>query len=126
MTVDEVFERMEKSSNDGIHLDSEDVNTILSKNGLQKVIVIENLPVDTIETLKKGLESYINNDEFKNAKGYIFHFEIKTNYSLLLVSEIMEHFHDYLSDESDIIFSTANVDNLEEGHMNIMIIVSGI
>ena len=126
MTVDEVFERMEKSSNDGIHLDSEDVSTILSKDGLQKVIVIENLPVDTIETLKKGLESYINNDEFKNAKGYIFHFEIKTNYSLLLVSEIMEHFHDYLSDESDIIFSTANVDNLEEGHMNIMIIVSGI
>ena len=107
-------------NNNEIIMNLEDYKSILTHNGRIDGIV----GVCKINEFNKNLES-IKNSILK-AKGIIIKFGIHKNQSLFIITDYMSQIHDLTNIDTEIIFGTENIDDIDENLLRYEIIVTGI
>mgnify|MGYP002138860267 CR=1 FL=1 len=107
-------------NNNEIIVDLEDYKSILKYSGRVDGIV----GVCKIDEFNKNIESIKNS--IKNAKAIIIKFGIHKNQSLFIINDFMTQIHDLTSIDTDIIFGTENIDDIDECSLKYEIIITGI
>lgn len=107
-------------NNNKIIMDLEDYKTILAHAGKIDGIV----GVCKINEFDNNLE-YIKNSILK-AKGIIIKFGIHKNQSLFIITDHMSQIYDLTNIDTDIIFGTEIIDDIDENLLRFEIIVTGI
>uniref|UniRef100_UPI00404823BF hypothetical protein n=1 Tax=Aliarcobacter sp. TaxID=2321116 RepID=UPI00404823BF len=107
-------------NNNKIIMDLEDYKTILAHNGKIDGIV----GVCKINEFNNNLASI--KSSILKAKGIIIKFGIHENQSLFIISNYVSEIHDLTSIDTDIIFGTEHIDDINENLLRYEIIVTGI
>ena len=107
--------------NNEIIMDLEDYKSILTHNGRIDGIVgtckINEFDKQLDESFKKSLSK---------AKALTIKFGFHKNQSLFIISNYVSEIHDLTSIDTDIIFGTENIDDIDENLLRYEIIVTGI
>ena len=107
--------------NNEIIMDLEDYKSILTHNGRIDGIVgtckINEFDKQLDESFKKSLSK---------AKALTIKFGFHKNQSLFIISNYVSEIHDLTSIDTDIIFGTEHIDNIDENLLRFEIIVTGI
>ena len=108
-------------NNNEIIMNLEDYKTILAHNGRIDGIVgtckINEFNKQLDESFKKSLSK---------AKALTIKFGFHKNQSLFIITDYMSQIHDLTSIDTDIIFGTEHIDNIDENLLRFEIIVTGI
>ena len=108
-------------NNNEIIMDLEDYKSILAHNGRIDGIVgtckINEFDKLLDESLKKSLSK---------AKALTIKFGFHKNQSLFIITDYMSQIHDLTNIDTEIIFGTENIDDIDENLLRYEIIVTGI
>ena len=107
--------------NNEIIMDLEDYKSILTHNGRIDGIVgtckINEFDKQLDESFKKSLSK---------AKALTIKFGFHKNQSLFIITDYMSQIHDLTNIDTEIIFGTENIDDIDENLLRYEIIVTGI
>ena len=107
--------------NNEIIMDLEDYKSILTHNGRIDGIVGTCKIIEFYKLLDESLKKSLS-----KAKALTIKFGFHKNQSLFIITDYMSQIHDLTNIDTEIIFGTENIDDIDENLLRYEIIVTGI
>lgn len=126
ITIEDIAKRMEKSKGSIIDVFYKDIKTIIEKEGIQKMVSLDNFTITSNTGLFDELMKHITKETLKTIQGCFIYFEIATNNTIGLIAENMEYLQNNFSEDTDIVFSVGTNFDVSNDAMNLMIVLTGL
>ena len=116
-----------KPGSDDINVDFADVKTIMQHRGIALMGIGKAKGDDAAhKALEQAVKSPLLDEmSLSGAKGIMIHWTVNPNVSMFAIGDVMEHIHNTLTGNPDIIFGTTSDENLAVDEIKITIVATG-
>jgi len=116
-----------KPGSDDINVDFADVRTIMQHKGIALMGIGKAKGDDAAhQALEQAVKSPLLDEiSLSGAKGIMIHWTVNPNVSMFAIGDVMEHIHETLIGNPDIIFGTTTDENLAVDEIKITIVATG-
>jgi cell division protein FtsZ len=110
-----------------VNTDFADVKTVMQHRGIALMGIGEAIGENAaMDALNCAIESpLLEQMELSDAKGILIHFNVHPGFSLIAISEVMDHLYSMANENVEIIFGTTTESELDENKVRITIVATG-